>query len=499
MLSLCLYSLAARASRGDRGGMTKSFWAASPWVKIGLLAVIVLYFAMVLYQAISLRIGGAADSYAHMDYVWQVFNGHLPTGYGYELEGRRGPSETERHLTAAHPPLFYVILAVIVGPILATGDWELATVVARGFNIILGFGVLIAIAWAAWRLGGALRNQLVIVAPAMGVLVVAFIRVAGDNYNDILVVLLGTIALTVACIILKEGPATRYLVVLVVVSVLGMATRATYIATFGLTMLALAAAVIIHLPTMSLRRRIAKIAVWWATTAVLVIASIGWFYLRNQEASGSWFRSRPKQAVIARDYKSLTDNLTNPEFYTIVPGRLLGIRNWDGILPINYGLSLAISIVCIIGLVVWLRRGARWRRVTRSAPSIAIVALLAVQMLALYVMQLQHATGWGNLNPRYFLPGLLVTALILAIGSLAWRRLRGLLASAIIGVMAVSGMIDSVWYNSRFNDDPSLPTFLILGSVAGVCTIVVAVALFRLTRVQPTPADELIPVERVLA
>jgi len=479
--------------------MNTSFRASSIWVKVGLLAVIVLYFAMVLYQAISLRIGGAADSYAHMDYVWQVFNGHLPTGYGYELEGRRGPSETERHLTAAHPPFFYAVLAVIVGPILATGNWELATVVARGVNIALGFAVLVSIAWAAWRLGGALRNQLVVVAPAMGVLVVAFIRVAGDNYNDILVVLLGTIALTVACIILKEGPATRYLVVLVVVSVLGMATRATYIATFGLTMLALAAAVFIHFPTLPLRRRIAKVALWWVTSAVLVISSIGWFYLRNQEASGSWFRSRPKQAVISRDYKSLWDNLSNPEFYTIVPGRLLGIRNWDGILPINYGLSLAISVVCLVGLVVWLLKGSRWRRVASSAPSIAIVALLTVQMLALYVMQLQHATGWGNLNPRYFLPGLLVTALILAIGSLAWPRLRGLLATAIIGIMAVSGMVDSIWYNSRFNDDPSLPTFLILGSVAGVCTIVVAVALFRLTAKQSTPVEEASEEERVMA
>jgi len=463
----------------------------NPWVKIGLLAVVVLYFAMVLYQAITLRIAGAADSYAHLDYVWQVYNGHLPTGYGYELDGRRGPSETERHLTAAHPPLFYALLAVIIGPILATGDWEFATVIARGVNITLGFGVLISLAWAAWRLGGALRNQLVVVAPAMGVLVVAFIRVAGDNYNDVLVVLLSTIAITASCIILKEGPATRYLVVIVVTSVLGMASRATFIATLGLAMLAIATAIYLHRPEWSARRKIGTIAAWWVGTATIVIASIGWFYLRNQEASGSWFRSRPKQAVEAREYKSLWYNLTNLDFYTVVPGRLLGIREWNGLLPINYSLSLVISAVCLVGLVIWLLRGGRWKRIVASRSSVAIVVFLAVQMIALYVMQLQHATGWGNLNPRYFLPGLLITAFALAIGSLGWRRARGFVAATIIGIMAVGGMVDSIWYNSRFNADPSLKTFLILGGIAGISTLVIAISLFKTTAtVKTVPSAE---------
>jgi len=467
--------------------MISSFKAADRWVKIGLLAVVVLYFAMVLYQAITLRIAGAADSYAHLDYVWQVYNGHLPTGYGYELEGRRGPSETERHLTAAHPPLFYALLALIIGPILATGDWQFATVIARGVNITLGFAVLVSLAWAAWRLGGALRNQLVIVAPAMGVLVVAFIRVAGDNYNDVLVVLLSTIAITASCIVLKEGPATRYLVVIVVVSVLGMASRATFIATLGLAMLAIATSIYLHRPQWSAKRKIGTIAAWWVGTATIVIVSIGWFYLRNQEASGSWFRSRPKQAVVSREYKSLWDNLTDLNFYTVVPGRLLGIREWNGLLPINYVLSLAISAVCLVGLVIWLFRGARWKRILASRSSVAIVAFLVIQMIALYVMQLQHATGWGNLNPRYFLPGLVITALALAIGSLGWRRARGFVAAVIIGVMAVGGMIDSIWYNSRFNADPSLNTFLTLGGIAGISTLVIAISLFR-TTAQPTAA-----------
>jgi len=474
------------------------------WTKIGLAAVVVLYVALAVYQGFTLRIAGAADSYAHLDYVWQLWKGHLPDGIGYELQGRRAPSETARHLTAAHPPLFYLILVPLIGPILATGNWELATAVARYFDGALGLMILLLLAWAAWRLGGRLRNQLVVVVPAFGVLIVPFIRIAADNYNDVLLVVFSTIALTLSCLLVKEGPNVRYQVIIVVVSLLGMSTRATYIVTLGVAMLAILAAYLIHRGTATVASRLTRTLGWWSATSVIIIAGIGWFYVRNYQASGSWFRSRPAAAVKDREYKSLLDNITNIDFYSVVPSRLLGFRQWDGFLPINIWLSTAISAVCVIGLVVWLRRrkprvlplGARAARDPRRT---VILLLLALQLLGLYAMQLQHAIGWGNINPRYFLPGLFLFAFILGIGSLAWPRLRGQLAAVLIGIFAISGMFDTIWYNSRFGDSTSAPLVLGIGAIAAGCCVAIALALWNLTRATPElpTGPAILPVELV--
>ena len=450
-------------------------------VRIGLIAVVALYLVLAIYQAVTIRIAGAADSYGHLDYIWQVFNGHLPDGYGYELDGRRGPSETDRHLTAAHPPLYYALLAPLLGPLLAAGNWELATAIARGINIVFGLGVLVTLAWAGWRLGGRLRSTLVLVVPAIGVLIVPFMRIAGDNYNDVLAILFSTIALTVSCIILREGPSVRWGVILILLSVAGMATRSTYIATLGLSMLALAAAYVMHRPDISLGRRIGRIVGWWAATAVAVIGSIGWFYLRNFVASGSWFRSRPQQPVRGREYHSVLDNLTNIDFYLIVPSRLLGIKQWNGLLPINIHISILVSAVCLVGLIVWLTRGGRWARIISTPSSRAIALLALAQVLALYVMQLQHATGWGNLNPRYLLPGLLVFAFLLALGATAWPQLRGQLAVGIVGILALAGMVDAIWFNERFGFEPSLKVLAAFGAIAVAALVVLSIVLFRIT------------------
>jgi len=180
--------------------------------------------------------------------------------------------------------------------------------------------------------------------------------------------------------------------------------------------------------------------------------------------------------------------------------RLLGFRDWQGFLPINGFVSSAIVIVCVVGCAWWFGSSSRWRRVLSSVASRVIVALFVVQGIGLYAMQLQHATGWGNINLRYFLPGLMLFGVILATGSLAWPRLRGQLAVVIMALLALGAIGDIVWFAAPMykkisieNPIAFLPTALANNAipfaivpVLGVAVIaglaVVSVALLAATR-----------------
>ncbi|WBU37762.1 ArnT family glycosyltransferase [Homoserinibacter sp. YIM 151385] len=469
-------------------------------VRWGLLGVVALYLATVAFNIVVLPWRGAADSYDHMDYIWQVWNGHLPAPYGHELPGMKEPDPggTTRHATASHPPLYYLLMAGLVGPLLDSGAWESAVLVTRIFNALVGLAILGVAAWLGWRVGGRLRAPLAIALPATTVLVTAFMKVAGDSYNDAFATLWASVVLACAIVALLEGPRRTLLIVLGIAAVLGVATRSTIVVTAALGVIAVIAAFVVHRPEWRLRRRIGVGVGYGAAVLVAGVAAIGWYFLFNLERSGSWFRSRVQTAVAGREKKSLLDNLSDPDFYLVVPGRLLGLRDWNGLLPINFPLSLLLSAICIAGLVILARR-ARRAAAPGRLPVILVVVLAAVQLAGLYAMQLQHATGWGLINIRYFLPGLLIIGMVLAVGSLGYERARGWVATAVIAVLAGAAFVDSVWFLSRFVEDATplsilrrvadrvekngvpLETLPVLAVLAVVALAVVAAALHRAT------------------
>jgi hypothetical protein len=150
---------------------------------------------------------------------------------------------------------------------------------------------------------------------------------------------------------------------------------------------------------------------------------------------------------------------------------------------------------------------ARWRSILRDRTARFVAVLLLAQLVGLYAMQLQHATGWGNINLRYFLPGLAVFGIALALGALRWSVLRGQLVVAIMAVFAAGAVLDVIWFSApKINSIPvgnaldyfpqsvmgnglpvAIPFVLIGCMVIGLCAV--SAAFLTLTR--STKSDEL--------
>jgi len=466
-------------------------WKSIPViVRWGTLGNLILFASVSGFNAVVLPWIGAADSRFHLRYALAVFEGRLPVA---------------ESIVAAHPPFYYLVVGAFAGPLMQAEHVPVATALVRIFNISLGCALILVLAWLAWNIGGRKRDALAIALPALSVLITPFVRVAGDTYNDSMATLWATTTLALAIVLLKRGPQRHLLIILAVVSVFGMSTRSTFVVSFGLAMIAVVVAFLLH-GTGSRRRRILTGAGTAAAMTATVVAAIGWFYLLNLQRSGSWFRSRPQAPFANRDYKSLGDNLTNPEYYLVTVGRLLGFRDWQGFFPFNGTVSLVISAVCLVGVIFWLRSRRREGSIIRPGAQLAIVILLAVQLLGLYAMQLQHATGWGNINLRYFLPGLLVLGLFLSLGALTWPRLRGQLVTLILAILAVGAAFDVLWFVTPKDDNgiaevnpfmylpeavainsfPAItPLLLLVGMLVGL--LITGFALFKATEPAAIP------------
>jgi len=468
--------------------LTAGFRGIPLSVRWGTLGNLLLFGGVAAFNAVVLPWIGASDSQFHLQYAEKLYNGELPPG-----------SST----VAAHPPLYYALVAGLVGQFLAADAIPISAAIVRSLNILFGCGLVLVLAWAGWNLVRTRRAQFAIAVPGLSVLITPFVRVAGDVYNDTLATLLASSAIALSIALLRRGPQRRLVIVLAIVAVLGMATRSTFVVTFGLAMAAVVVAYLLH-GTGTRRRRLGYgLGIAGAISAV-VVATIGWFYLLNLERSGSWFRSRPQSPFAGRDYTSLGENLIDPNFYLVTVTRLLGFRDWAGFLPINGAVSAVISLVCLSGLIWWMLENSRWRSLFATAESRAVAALLVVQLAGVYAMQLQHATGWGNINLRYFLPGLAVFGIVLAAGSLAWPRLRGQLAVAVMAILAAGAVIDVAWFAAPKVDMVStvnplayapsavaanaIPVFivaiLVLAMIAGLATV--SASLLRATRPAPT-------------
>ena len=420
---------------------------------LGVAASLVVFLAASLFSNLALPPRGTADSLSHLDYAYQVSQGRLPETHGFYVSYDGPPSRhlerTERRqFASAHPPLFYAVASVVEGGALEDGQWPTAVARIRALNTVLGVGTLLIIAWAAWRLGGRRRAQLVIVSCALAGLVYPFVRHSADVYSDLLVTFLSTAAIALAAVALREGPRRGHVALLAVVCAAGMATKATFVITLVAVLGALAAAYVFEDGGPRWRRS-GRAGLACGIVLLASIMSSGWFYLRNHEQSGSWFRSTPKAPLLGRTEMSIFDVLTSADFYLVIPRGLLGTVDWWHTPFDNAALSLAIVVVCVTALGVWLHRDQRWRAVARDRRLLLVIGLMAAELIGLQIAQLQQAVGWGGYNFRYFLPGLLPIVLLLGLGVLAFERWAGVAAAAITGLLAVGVVVNAAWYLGR--------------------------------------------------
>lgn len=421
--------------------------------KVGIAAVVVMYLAAALFSAISLPWKGSADSFAHMDYVYQVYHGQLPRAFGYQYrkvplrEFNIGNPDTTNQWTASHPPLFYYLASLQMGRSLETGKWQVAVKRGRLINVGIGLLCVLALAWAGWELGGRYRARLAIALPAIGGTLPIFIRLAGDIYNDLLVTLFSILALVISALVLRDGPRPGLLVALMAVCALGMSSKATFIFAFVVALGAVSLAVARRQSTSPAIRLLRGAAVG-ASLAVLSLLPIAWFYFRNYKASGSPFLSTPKAAIQNRPHSTAWDVLTSEHYWLLVPRSLLG-PNWNSIWPHNERLSMWIAVACAAVLLWLLVVRGYWRQIASLDWTVLVWALLAIHFGGLMFAQFHHSTGWGALNFRYFVPGLLSIALFVAVPVVAWRRLSGWLTFSAGGLMLTAGVFWIATYLDR--------------------------------------------------
>lgn len=411
---------------------------------IGLTGVIIALICGAGIFAGGIPWRGTADAPQHMDYAWQVGHGQLPSFW----DGTKAPLgnyKSSIQFVSHHPPLYYLLLAPIVTPLLDAGHWQHAVAAARIFSLFIAVLCVLALAWGGWVIGGKRRALFAIATPAITTALLTF-NVAGDVMNDALCMLFATLALVLSIRVVQNGLSWKYTILLSLVCLGGMASRSSFAATLVVVFLALFAGAFLHNKKQDWWRGMLKAGCAAAIILVVIALGIGWFYMRNYELSGSPFRSRPRGSaskIIIRDYKTLPDVLTMPKTWDMVTVKFYG-RDWKLMprinnYPVNYILSTAILlyITICVGLQTWQSR--------RSVKLITWIAigLLVLQFVLVYGQQIFYAIGYGGLNRRYLLPAWLPFGLFLAVGVLYWRKLRGMavIVVAFLGWLSLSASV----------------------------------------------------------
>ena len=442
-------------------------------VKTGVIGVVLLFVSVAGIYAVSLPWRGTGDSPRHLDYVWQLSQGHLPRyESGIQYQPMRAITRDIGQHVSHHPPLFYALLALPTKSYLEKGEWHKAAAIGRTISILIGALTVIATAWAGWVFGGSKKELFAVGLPLIVVLQQAFLRVSGDIRGDTLVTLFSILSFTIIYKALKEGLKTKYYIALVTLSILGMATRAAYIATFITTLLGLFLAMIIHE-----RRRIKPVLKSLALSSlalVLVVLATGWFYyFHNYKQTGSWIGAVEGKLLDwltqVREYKDLPDVILNTDLYKSA------LHISDGTLE---SVSWFVTIL-VFGSCFWLiyKKRSQIKRLLKSKPELAITGLFVLQFLIVFYGQVKHGVGYGQLTSRYFLLTLLPIALVLAYGLLGKVVFRGqlLIAYAFFQIVTFFTV-----YNDSLKTNTILDTYTQNGLPVFILIILIALSIYSL-------------------
>jgi 4-amino-4-deoxy-L-arabinose transferase-like glycosyltransferase len=331
---------------------------------------------------------------------------------------------------AANPPLFYVLHAPIVGPLLESGHWKKAYAIGRAVNIFLGVLVVLSLAWAGWIFGGKRKALMAVALPAIGAMSFQFINLNQNYALDALLLAIGTLTVITWYKLLKHGLEKRYLVPLFLLSILGMSTKATYVVFLGISILAVFITAFIYGGRDWIRSFI-KGSIISVLIFVSVLISIGWFYYYwNYKTSGKWYTGELPGDLGSRPIKSFSTVITHPDLWA----------NFYKRITASATLSTVITAVALIG-VAYAAIKTKLRPLRKDRAIFISTILLTLLLIGTTMTQITHAVGKGNFSFRYFLPAIVVYSLFIAYGLLEPKRLRGLLVSVTITAMAITSVI----------------------------------------------------------
>jgi hypothetical protein len=359
------------------------------------------------------------DETAHLDYAYQVWTGHLPVFEdGLVLTPEAG-SVPPVQWAAQHPPLYYLVLAPVVGPLVEGGHVVAAVYAARGLNV-LGAGLLVLVAaWAARRAVPA--SPLVAPVTALVVGTTAWVaRVGGSGYNDIFAALLTTWLLGLAAGAVRSGLTWPRAAGLIVVSALCLGSRLHTMVMVGVLVAAVLAGVVLRTAGLrGVRGEAVRAAVVALGVPAAVVATSGWFYLRNVALTGSVTGGHPDWAAqnLDRVVRPVPDVLADAGVWT----RLLAVFGHDQ-LPDAAVVLLLLVAPAALAAVAGLRTVRDARLPATGRADVVILATGATAVAATLAMQLVYTAGGGSPHPRYLLPVIGILAMLVAQGLVSTRR-----------------------------------------------------------------------------
>ncbi len=406
------------------------------------------------------------DEAPHIDYAYQVWQGELPV-FEDGLEHRPdGAWLAPVQWTAQHPPLFYLLVAPVVGPLADAGHPVAAVYAARAVNVLLS-GVLVLVAH------GAARR---ICRPGSAVpLVVAFVvatmaaksLMGGSGYNDLLAAVLVTATFGVAGTAIRRGLDTRLVLAL---SLLASGAALTRLSA------GIVAVVVVGVAGLAGIVRARQGRGGWAPVAglalggpAIVLAAAGWFYVRNVELTGTVTGSHFDWSIENQGRSPKPLWLVLVEYVTWL--RLPNLFWWAGQQPPRATYVWATMIVTGI-VLVWVPIAIAVARLIRrrvdDTDRLLLLALLVLPLLVLVAIQVVFASNSGGVYPRYLLPVALPLCLAIAAGLAARPRLLMPVWTAVT-LSDLAG-----WVAMELTTDPAEPWYYTEAPVPSVAAAVLA-------------------------
>jgi hypothetical protein len=420
-------------------------------VRRGLAGAILTFVVLAGLSAWTTPLFAQPDEASHYGYALLVSSGRLPkvttpipTDGVPELRKLLGPRDQAHRSvwTANHPPLFYAVMAAPLRAGVLVGHPLGALRAARMLSVAIAATGILLLALLVGELV-PFRPELMVAAAGVTAIVPSFVAVAGLLYNDSLAFATSTAALLAGVRFLVRGPARGRLAMVAVTASVAALTRASGLVVVGIVGLAVLAAVWRERRAAGLpwRRAALDAAGWGSIVGAAVLASAGWFYLRNLSLYGDltgasalfdqFKRTSPGsvlEVVRVRSYwinqaKRFWDSTFDHE---ITSGSAAHRVWWVGVLPT---MGFAVFAFRRLG------RPGRLRSLVRQDPRWIAAGLLVGMLVLLDAMLAQFISGGGGPHIRYLFPDLAIIALAAAIGlaSLPGGR-RGLPAIALFGV-----------------------------------------------------------------
>jgi len=475
---------------GDAVAEGVSLWDRR-FLRVGIVGLVAsIACAAAAFAALSPALN-TGDETAHMDYAYQVWMGHLPVFEHGLLWKPPAGSVPPVQWEAQHPPLFYLLAAPIVGPLINGGHWLAATMAGRAFCVVIAAACVLAMSWAGSLVSTRRRLAWAITVPAVVAPMTLFMRVGGSFYIDNLAVFFSALALGVAILVVRFGLTPRRVVAAAALAAAGMLTDAS----FAVTLLVLSGALVLGVwlhDDRKWRARIVRSAVVGAIPLLAAAAASGWFYLRNKHLTGSFTGSHSEwsKAHLHRVTTPFSQVATSERFWK---ANLQLFRQNAGLHDRISPILIAVTVGCAVA--GWLIQLTRRRFDRRMA---AVVLVLVMQGLGTLILEIGFTSSGGSINARYLLPALLPLGCLLAAGILALPRYLAGPALAAFLAFAWSFFLRWAWAQPVVNGTRwsgrtanNVPWVLVLIALAGIVVGALAQAI-SLAKVTGFPAHRLL-------